>query len=915
MVKNYLIAGLLSVFCVGFAQQKEDNSIAKQRKDLLEKIANHPFKKDLESPKKLPNGKLPPDLYFKQDYLRTMNPETGMVDPFQLSEVRKEVLAGKYSVKETGSLTNRMPGSAEEPWVSRGPYDVGGRTRAIMFDPNDATGKRVFAGGVSGGLWVNDDITSADSEWEPVDDFWANTSISCIVYDPNDTQTFYVGTGEVYTGDIRGLGIFKTTDGGTTWQQIFNDTGYYTGYDDLAYGNFYITDIKVRNNSGTSELFVGVAGAYADGYFNGLYRAGLYKSTDGGNNFERLSDLVVEGTSVYKNINKIEIGADNSIWVGTMNDRFNGTISGGQIFKSTDGSNFSKVYEYSTEAEVGRVELALSSSDANKAYSLMQTGETDTPVKILKTTDGGTTWTEMTLPEDVDTGIDANDFTRDQSFYDLEIVTDPENDEIVYVGGIDLFRTTDGATSWTQISKWSNNNQMASLEVSTVHADQHKIVFNPQNTSQMLFGNDGGIYYAADKSSLDATSAIEARNTAYNVTQFYDAAINPTASTANEEIVAGAQDNGTQALTGAPNADGFYSGFMYTGGDGALVAYDDEADYLINGYIRSYHYLNNGTFMYLLPSDERGNGDFINEMALDKNQDVVFTKREDMSFNVTSGLKTATATSELTTTVYDMEVAGKSISHLSVSPYNTTSTDLYVGTTDGALYKVSNANLGTASNAEIASSIVGSISDISFGLSANELLVTASNYNVNNIWYSADGGTTWEEKDGNLPDMPVRAIFMNPYSNNQVIVGTELGVWSTSNFQDDSPTWATSNNGLANVKVTDFDYRASDETVLAATYGRGVFTTNAETMGTQEIKGTLSSFIVYPQPSKGTLHVKFDEVEQVDVNIYNMEGRLVFQQKGISSEEPFTVNLSTGMYVLEASSGNSFKKTAKVIMK
>lgn len=82
MVKNYLIAGLLSVFCVGFAQQKEDNSIAKQRKDLLEKIANHPFKKDLESPKKLPNGKLPPDLYFKQDYLRTMNPETGMVDPF-----------------------------------------------------------------------------------------------------------------------------------------------------------------------------------------------------------------------------------------------------------------------------------------------------------------------------------------------------------------------------------------------------------------------------------------------------------------------------------------------------------------------------------------------------------------------------------------------------------------------------------------------------------------------------------------------------------------------------------------------------------------------------------------------------------------------------------------------------------------
>ena len=72
----------------------------------------------------------------------------------------------------------------------RGPYSVGGRTRAILFDPNDATGKRVFAGGVSGGLWVNNDITNSSSEWSPINDFWANTSISCIASDPNNPKLY-----------------------------------------------------------------------------------------------------------------------------------------------------------------------------------------------------------------------------------------------------------------------------------------------------------------------------------------------------------------------------------------------------------------------------------------------------------------------------------------------------------------------------------------------------------------------------------------------------------------------------------------------------------------------------------------------------------------------------------------------------
>lgn len=129
----------------------------------------------------------------------------------------------------------------------------------------------------------NNDITNTNSEWTLVDGFWFNTTISCITSDPNNSQIFYVGTGEVETGDFSGLGIWKTTNGGATWQQVFNLESGYTS--NVKRGMYNVTTIKVVNNNGVSEVYAGVAGTcYGDaGVFAGLYEAGLYKSTDGTN--------------------------------------------------------------------------------------------------------------------------------------------------------------------------------------------------------------------------------------------------------------------------------------------------------------------------------------------------------------------------------------------------------------------------------------------------------------------------------------------------------------------------------------------------------------------------------------------------------------------------------------------------------
>ena len=151
-----------------------------------------------------------PDLARQQDFLWTLDPALGYPP-------RERLLEAQRIVEEYKSDPSRYaPGDALLPWEERGPNNVGGRTRALMWDPN--TTNKVWAAGVGGGLWYNNDITTPGTSWNNVDDFWTNIAISCIAFDPSNTQVFYVGTGEGwYNADaLQGLGVWKTTDGGST---------------------------------------------------------------------------------------------------------------------------------------------------------------------------------------------------------------------------------------------------------------------------------------------------------------------------------------------------------------------------------------------------------------------------------------------------------------------------------------------------------------------------------------------------------------------------------------------------------------------------------------------------------------------------------------------------------------------------
>lgn len=913
-----LVAG--TVLVKKYLDRQEIKTLQKKHAAFLE---NSPFNKtkDLSKKERKALG-LPPNAYFEQMWRLKMDPSLGRPASERLFELQNSLRKDFFS---------RVPGDASDNnWISRGPTNVGGRTRAIMFDPNDATNRRVFAGGVSGGLWVINDITNPASTWVQVTGVPGNLAVSAITYDPNNTQTMYLGTGELYTaGDATGNGIYKSTDGGTTWTNVFGGQGTtQTGAQFIVPGFFFVTDIIVWDADGNSattndsQVFASIGSSfYAESgsiaTFLGVAEYGLYRSTNNGANWNRIT--INNGAGRREAPNDLEIGADNKIWMSTTRNVF-GDL-GGTIWSSTNGSTFTFVNQI---PNADRTEIEPSSTDANKFYVLIDSsinGEAD----IFITTNAFATITPLPEPDDVDTGIPASDFTRGQAFYDLVVEADPTNDAIVYIGGIDLFRSDNSGVTWTQISKWSNNNNLAALPVSLVHADQHGFVFRPGNNNQAIVAHDGGVDYCTSLSVSGASATFVTMETDYITTQFYRSAISPFATTGStsETIMGGTQDNGTPYFFERP-ANPQPQDADLTTGDGGFCYYDQVGEnYLIVNNTNNQRILLftlDGTTPAARIVGSSNDGDFINPGALDSNLDILYVNGRSGSTQRLyrySDLTNPTTQNNNTRTTLTNALLNSNPSAFIVSPFTTGSTTLLVGLENGRLLRLTNANTATPTWTNISDiNFLGSISDVEFGATENDLFVTFYNYGIpGNVWYSNNGGATWSNKEGNLPDLPVRCILQNPLNTEEVIIGTELGIWRTDNFSSASPTWVQSQNGMADVPVTDLQFRASDNTVLAATYGRGLFT-GQFTAGTLSVEDKIvtQNVKVYPTIARNYINVAVGtELGEANLSIFNLNGQQMktLKQK-LQTRSPLKVdfNLAPGVYFLkiETEKGKTTKK-------
>ncbi len=460
-------------------------------------------------------------------------------------------------------------------WTFLGPGNIGGRTRAILIDPFQPD--VMYAAGVSGGVWKS---TNAGDSWRPIGDALANIAVNSLVMHPTDRNVIYAGTGEGYFREeergtalpLQGDGIFVTRDGGETWTQLASTTG--TDFE-------YVNDLVISTKD-PSRVYAAT-------------RTGVWRSRDSGTSWSRVLPTTVKG------------GCLDLAWRGDQSGDYLfascGTYEQATVYRTRNGETGNGWEPVLTEQYMGRTTLAISPSHPNVIYALSATIKPGTYYHglhaVFRSGENGDagSWTKTVTADSTHDLVGPHMLTNittvmssicddrrseplTMGWYCNVIAVDPKDPQRVWVGGVDLFRSDDGGSTWGQASYWWANED----DDAFVHADQHAIVFHPQydgtTNKTVYFGNDGGIARTLDARAKiiygrEAVCAngpmpetkFETRNWNYGVTQFYHGAVMPD----GRSFLAGAQDNGTLLGTTDTGPNHWY---RVSGGDGGYVGID-----------------------------------------------------------------------------------------------------------------------------------------------------------------------------------------------------------------------------------------------------------------------------------------------------------------------------------------------------
>jgi len=714
---------------------------------------------------------------------------------------------------------------------------VAGRVAALAIDPID---NAVYAGGAQGGVWrtLNNGAT-----WTPLTDFLGSLAVGSITLAPGahplNQGTIYVGTGEGnFSGDsYAGIGIYKSTDSGHTWQGP---------YGQAQFASRSVTTIAVDSANPQHVLAGSSSGIFGVGGVPGptTPTRGIYISADGGATWtlsatpaaqarvSRIMQDPVTSTTWWAGMSLISPAVGGGLLK---------SIDNGATWTAVDGvaTGLPAIIGASGVGGIARTWISIAPNGGTTTLYLGVSVTTGGGGQLYVSTDGGANWSLKPA---------ANGYCGGQCWYDMPVYTPPETPTTVFTGGAgssggvpsSFMRSIDGGTTMVDAMVGVDGN-------SALHADFHAITSWPGQPTHVWVGNDGGVFRSDD--SGDHWISV---NSNLQLTQFEQCDLHPSDP---HLAYGGTQDNGTNSWLGAnawahsDDGDGGFALIDQATPSQVTHTYYNQSNNLIGAAV-ALNGVASGPNDYLyFAGYYSGNNNGINPtdavlfyapMALDHGvTDTLYFGTDHLYVAPQFFANTVAATS--TSIVYTLlnggaglappvppAAAGGAISAIesvaNVVP-GQPATTLYVGTSNGRFWRSTNSGASFTETDATPAVIAQYVSDIAIDAHNPDIMFQSragftGALPAHNVRKSIDGGQTWSDASNGLPDIPVNSIAFDPVFANQVWAGTDIGMYLSVNG---GSTWIPYNQGMPNVAV--FDIKANGHTgnVLACTHGRGAF--------------------------------------------------------------------------------------------
>lgn len=778
---------------------------------------------------------------LQQEFLMLRDPVTNRI-PDNIRYLEQEFAAKlpktpEYFLSKGGPVKNVQ----SLTWTERGPNNVAGRVRGLGIDIRTTGTPTMIAGGQNGGIWKS---TDGGSTWTRKTGLSHNQSVSCVVQDARSgsEDIWYYGTGEAVSGSADGGGseasffgdgIYKSTDNGESWTQLASTAP--SNISQFSTGFQYVFNLAIHPTSGN---------VYA------ATVAGIHRSTNGGTSWTLMLDA---GSLSSSNRFDVAIASDGTIYAA------GNSASGAAGFrKSTDdGASWSDVSP-TLPGTYKRTIVKVAPSNASVIYYFMEgvSGANNTPNvhnhMLWRSTDAGSSWNNISSVIPANTAPTLDNFST-QDGYDMLLSVKPDDPNFIIIGGVSIFKIEDVTNDNMTLAQKhiggygisGNSTANALGDFINHHPDSHLGVFKPGSNIIFYCANDGGIHLANDITAASSgTFWSTPLRTGMNISQFYHISLDKT--NGSGFISGGLQDRGNwMARTNGATVNWQEC----SGGDGAFTEIDPTGT---NVFMST----TNGNLFRFAKSNETSPIDqttvmkpanlnnplFINPFDLDGNSgSIMYFAGGNTSGSTSTGIWRSTdADAETPSWTYftNSNVESEQVSAVSVSNTNSANV-LYYGTSGGKVYRIDNANSAAASvtpaNITGGSFPAGYVSSIAVDPdnSAN-VLVVFSNYNVDRIWYSTNSGTDWTSVSGNLTGTSAPSVrwakMFSVSGTPHYFIGTSTGLYYTITLNGGSTTWTQeATTSVGNNIVVAIDYRSSDNTLVLATHGRGVFETQVST--------------------------------------------------------------------------------------